>query len=293
MPIALFLVVIACVATVGVAAQTRMHAQEPLRVHVRLVTVTAVVTDTTGKYVRDLKAEDFSIEEDGVPQKISHFRHDPDAPLSIGIVFDLRNTMNRKIKAATYAVEYFVRQLRSTDSTFLLTFDKSSTLRQDFTTDHAATLRKLRSLHLGQDGPALRGALDMALNEIGKGRTDQRGILLITDRQDQPNYLNADGFKVKVFVFSADFIPAALGKIDSPALNSEMYVQNPSRVLDEFLDQADARLRNQYTLAYYSSHTDDGRHDIRVTTMPPYIVQSRTASRVLVQMPASYEMAFT
>lgn len=29
-----------------------------------------------------------------------------------------------------------------------------------------------------------------------------------------------------------------------------MYVQNPSRALDEFLDQADARLRNQYTLAY-------------------------------------------
>jgi hypothetical protein len=277
MRIALFLVVIAFVATVGVAAQARTHAQEPLRVHVRLVTVTAVVTDTSGKYVRNVKAEDFSIEEDGVPQEISHFRHNPDAPLSIGIVFDLRNTMNRKIKAATYAVEYFVRHLRSTDSTFLLTFDKSSTLRQDFTTDHAATLRKLRSLRLGQDGPALPGALDMALIEIGKGRTDQRGILLITDRQDQPNYLNADGFKVKVFVFSADFIPAALGKIDSPALNSEMYVQNPSRALDEFLDQADARLRNQYTLAYYSSTTGDGGYrDIRVTTTPPYIVQART-----------------
>ena len=251
-------------------------AQEPFRVSVRLTTVTAVVTDSTGRYIRNLKAEDFSIQEDGVPQKISIFRHNPDAPLSVGIVFDLRNTMNKKMKAAAYAVEYFVRHLRSTDSTFLLTFDNRPTLRQEFTTDHAATLRKLRSLRLGQDGPGLPGALDMALNEIGKGRTDQRGILLITDRQDQPRYLNADGFKIKVFAFSADFTPETLGPEDGPVLNSEMYVQKQSRALDEFLDQADARLRNQYTLAYYSTHTDDGRHEIRVTTMPPNIVHAGT-----------------
>jgi Ca-activated chloride channel homolog len=268
---------------VGISLLTSLLlAQEPFRVGVRLVTVTAVVTDPTGRYVRNLKAEDFSVQEDGVPQKIAIFRHTPDAPLSVGIVFDLRNTMKKKMKAAAYAVDYFVRHLRSTDSTFLLTFDNSPTLRQEFTTDHAATLRKLRSLRLGQhgppdqEGPALRGALHMALNEIGKGRTDQRGILLITDRQDQPNYLNADGFKLKVFAFGADFTPETLGPEDGPVLNSEMYVQHQSRALNEFLDQADARLRHQYTLAYYSTHTDDGRHDIRVTTMPPNIVQART-----------------
>ncbi len=253
-----------------------LPAQEPLRVNVQLVTVIAVVTDTSGRYVRDLKAEHFSIEEDGVPQKISHFRHNPDAPLSVGILFDLRNTMNKKIKAASYAVDYFVRRLRSTDSTFLLTFDNSPTLRQEFTTDHAATRRKLRSLRLGQDGPALPGALDMALIETGKGRTDQRGILLITDRQDQPRYLNADGFKIKVLAFSADFMPERLGTDDGPVLNSEMYVQDQSRALDEFLNQADARLCNQYTLAYYSSMSGDGHHAIRVTTMQPYVVQART-----------------
>jgi hypothetical protein len=37
------------------------------------------------------------------------------------------------------------------------------------------------------------------------------GISLLTDRQDQPRYLNADGFKIKVFAFSADFIPETLG----------------------------------------------------------------------------------
>lgn len=257
-------------------------AQEPFRIGVRLVTVTAVVTDPTGRYVRNLKPEDFSIQEDGVPQKLAIFRHNPDAPLSVGIVFDLRNTMKKKMKAAAYAVDYFVRRLRSTDSTFLLTFDNSPTLRQEFTTDHDATLRKLRSLRIGQHGPpdqevpALLRALERALNEIGKGRTDPRGILLITDRQDQPNYLNADGFKLKVFAFGADLTPEKLGPGDGPVLNSEMYVQAQSRALNEFLNQADARLRNQYTLAYYSNHTDDGRHDIRVTTMPPNIVQART-----------------
>jgi Ca-activated chloride channel family protein len=257
-------------------------AQQPFRVSVRLVTVTAVVTDPAGRYVRNLKAEDFSIHEDGVPQKLAFFRHDPDSPLSVGIVFDLRNTMKKKMKAATYAADYFVRRLRGSDSTFLLTFDNSPTLRQEFSSDHAATLRKLRALRLGphgppdQDGPALRAALETALKEIGKGRTDQRGILLITDRQDQPGYRNADGFKIKVFAFSAAFTPERLGSEDGPVLNAEMYVERESRALDEFLDQADARLRNQYTLAYYSAHADGGRHDIRVTATPPNIVQART-----------------
>jgi Ca-activated chloride channel family protein len=257
-------------------------AQPPFRVSVRLVTVTAVVTDPAGRYVRNLKAEDFSIHEDGVPQKIAFFRHDPDSALSVGIVFDLRNTMKKKMKVATYAADYFVRHLRGADSTFLLTFDNSPTLRQEFSRDHAATLRNLRSLRLGrhgppeQDGPALLAALEKAVNEIGKGRTDQRGILLITDRQDQSSYRNADGFKIKLFGFSAVFTPDRLGSEDGPVLNSEMYVERESRALNEFLDQADARLRNQYTLAYYSTHADGGRHDIRVTATPPNIVQART-----------------
>jgi VWFA-related protein len=49
-------------------------AQDPvIRVSVDLVQVDAMVTDSQGRRVADLKAEDFEILEDGKPQKITHF----------------------------------------------------------------------------------------------------------------------------------------------------------------------------------------------------------------------------
>jgi hypothetical protein len=99
---------------------------------------------------------------------------------------------------------------------------------------------------------------------------------VIDRRRNAGDRSRGNGFKTRVFAFSAGFVPDTLGPQDGPVLNAEMYVQKESRALDAFLDQADARLRNQYTLAYYSTHTDDRRRDIRVTTMPPHIDQAGT-----------------
>src|SRR5262245_60267975 len=56
-------------AVLTVAAQT----PTTLRVDVRLVNIVATVTDADGKFVPGLSAEDFTVLEDGVAQKISHF----------------------------------------------------------------------------------------------------------------------------------------------------------------------------------------------------------------------------
>src|SRR6202040_4353746 len=46
-----------------------------LRVTVNLVQVDAVVTDSKGKQVTNLTADDFQIFQDGKPQKITHFSY--------------------------------------------------------------------------------------------------------------------------------------------------------------------------------------------------------------------------
>lgn len=46
---------------------------DPLRTNTRLVVVDVVVTDSQGRPVNDLKAEDFTLQEAGKPQKISGF----------------------------------------------------------------------------------------------------------------------------------------------------------------------------------------------------------------------------
>ena len=54
-----------------------------LKVDVALVNVVATVTDDTGQYVADLTQNDFTIEEDGKPQTISHFSQSNDLPVSM------------------------------------------------------------------------------------------------------------------------------------------------------------------------------------------------------------------
>src|SRR5678815_3757540 len=123
----LFAVVCLLVLATAVAAQ--------LRVDVRLVNVVATVTDEYGRYVEGLKASDFKLEEDGAVQQIAHFSFSHDQPVSVGIVLDTSNSMERKISTATRAVDRFLRDIHVDDDIFLMTFDGSVKVRQDFTSD--------------------------------------------------------------------------------------------------------------------------------------------------------------
>ena len=53
--------------------QDVLHSDQTLRTNTRLVVVDVVATDSKGQPVPDLKASDFTVLEDGKPQKISGF----------------------------------------------------------------------------------------------------------------------------------------------------------------------------------------------------------------------------
>src|SRR6185295_10769713 len=91
--------------------------------------------DSRGRYVDNLKASDFTLMEDGSPQQISHFAFSNDLPISVGIVLDSSSSMERKMSTATRAVDRFLRDIHADDDIFLMTFDQSVRVRQDFTSD--------------------------------------------------------------------------------------------------------------------------------------------------------------
>ncbi|MBI2150819.1 MAG: hypothetical protein HYU27_09490, partial [Acidobacteria bacterium] len=85
-----FVLIISVLALSAVAAAQ-------IRVDVRLVNVIATVTDDHGRYVSNLNAGDFLVEEDGKPQKIAHFSQDRGIPVNVGIVLDTSSSMERKL----------------------------------------------------------------------------------------------------------------------------------------------------------------------------------------------------
>jgi Ca-activated chloride channel family protein len=174
------------------AVQDRIpNPDESLRVDVRLVNVTATVTDQNGHYVSGLRAEDFVLEEDGVAQNIAHFTHDRDVPVSVGIVLDTSGSMERRIRTATDAVDQFIRSIHPDDDIFLMTFAGQPVIRQDFTSDRSRLTKALRSLRLA-GGTALYDALSEGLNKIRLGRHDKRAILLISDGEDTSSRMRYD-----------------------------------------------------------------------------------------------------
>jgi Ca-activated chloride channel family protein len=154
-----------------------------VRVDVRLVNVVATVTDTRGRNISNLTANDFILEEDGKPQEITHFSQDQNVPVSVGVLLDTSGSMDRKIRTAVEAVERFSRRIHQNDEIFLITFSGHPVLRQDFTDDREKLSQALRHIN-ATGGTALYDALTEGLTKIREGRHSKRAILLITDGQD-------------------------------------------------------------------------------------------------------------
>jgi Ca-activated chloride channel homolog len=152
-------------------------------VDVRLVNIIATVTDEYGRYIGNLTADDFVVQEDGAPQKISHFSQDHDVPVSVGIVLDTSGSMERKIRTAVDAVDRFIRRTNEEDEIFLMTFSSEPLLRQDFTNDRNKLSQALRKMWV-TGGTALYDAVNQAIDKVQLGRHEKRAILVITDGQD-------------------------------------------------------------------------------------------------------------
>jgi len=186
-----------------------------MKVDVRLVNVVATVTDERGRYVGGLTADDFTLEEDGIVQKIAHFSQDTDIPVSVGIVLDTSGSMDRKIRTAVDSVDRFLRRIHPDDEIFLMTFSSQPALRQEFTSDReklSEALGKIRPV----GGTSLYDALSQSLQVIRKGRHDKRAILLISDGQDTSSVRTLDHVlqlirESELLVYSLGITPLTYG----------------------------------------------------------------------------------
>ena len=271
-----------------------------VRVDVRLVNVITTVTDAKGRYVPDLTAEDFILEEDGRPQPIAHFSQDRDVPLSVGIALDTSGSMDRKIRTAVDAVERFSRRIHENDEIFLITFSGQPMLRQDFTADREKLWQALRHLN-ATGGTALYDALTEGLLKIRSGRHNKHAMLVITDGQDTASTAKFDEVlrsirESELLVYPIGISPLTYAQTSGPfsalaaGLSKPQTVQGKRdevdlNVIQAFADNSGGRafllaerligggsqiekvldtiadeLRSQYTLGFYPSHPDDGRY---------------------------------
>lgn len=265
-----------------------------VRIETDLVTLSATVTDTRGRYVSNLRQSDFTIFEDGVKQELAYFGAGDRVPMSVGILFDTSGSMLDKIEGVSDAVEHFVKSVASGDEIFLIRSSDDAEIVQDFTDDRRRILRAVQDLK-PEGKTALYDAIVMGLHRVGQGKHQKRALLLVTDGKDTTSSATFEivrdlARRSEVTIYAMGIGHGERGsfghdqgepEIDMKALNMladttagrAFYLENAHvggrDLIDEAAAEVASELKQQYTLGYRpSNRSKDGSFcQIRVETV--------------------------
>ena len=160
-----------------------------LRVDTRLVNVPVNVVDAHGVAVPDLTKADFTLREDGKPQRIAIFEKQAATPLSIVMAVDTSGSVFTQFRTEKDAAKRFAKDiLRDQDEMDLISFSDQSDEIVPFTNDPKRIDQGLSHLAKGDD-TALYNAIYVASQRLGEAKPDaerRRVLVLVTDGGDNP-----------------------------------------------------------------------------------------------------------
>ncbi len=163
-----------------------------------------------GTPITDLHKEDFKVFEDGVEQPITNFSQE-DAPLSIGLLFDISGSMRNKIKKATEAAAAFFKTSNPQDEFFLIEFSDRPKLTVPFTSDPDEVYDRIA--HTKPFGrTSLLDAIHMAMGEMKHARNTRKALIIVSDGGD--NRSRHTEREIKNAMLESDLQVYAMGIFD-------------------------------------------------------------------------------
>src|SRR5713226_839802 len=154
-----------------------------VRVNTTLVSIPVSVMDRDGKYIPNLRKEDFRIWEDGVEQQVAYFAS-TEKPFTVALLIDTSGSTRFKLEEIQDAAIAFVNQLRADDRVMIVSFnDKIRVLTPQPTSDRAMLRSAIRRTEAG-DGTRLYDAVDQVINKELNRIEGRKAIVLFTDGVD-------------------------------------------------------------------------------------------------------------
>src|SRR3984893_1269366 len=262
----------------------RTHTK-PLKVDVDLVLVPVTITDPMNRLVTGLDKENFTLYEGKDLQDIRHFSSE-DAPVSLGVIFDMSGSMSSKIERAREAVIEFFKAANPQDEFFMITFADKPEEISDFTQSIEDIQGKL-VYTVPKGRTALLDAIYLGVSKMRQAKYPKKALLIISDGGD--NHSRYTEGEIKSVVKEADLLIYAIGLYDrymstpeeqlGPALLGDLTELTGGRAftIDNPNDLADVatkigiELRNQYVLGYRPKNpAHDGKwRKIKVKLVPP------------------------
>ena len=238
-----------------------------LRVTANLVLVPMTVTDPSNRLVTGLERQNFEVFDNNVGQIIKTFSTE-DAPVTIGIVFDLSGSMQSKFLRARKALSEFMRTSNPADEFFVVAFNDKPAVVVDYTSDVDDVEARMVMLR-PENRTALIDAVYLGVNKLKQAKYDRKALLIISDGGDnRSRYTESELRRV---VRESDVQIYAIGIFDQYAPTAEeelgpvllrdiaettggqMFKVNDSGELGDIAERISAELRNEYVVGYRPS----------------------------------------
>jgi len=263
----------------------RAHPGSFIRMNVDMVLVPVTVTDPMNRLVTGLEKDDFQVFENNSEQKIGNFACE-DAPVSIGIIFDLSGSMTHKLVRAKESILQFIKTANPQDEFFVIGFNDRPELIEDFTSSIDDIQARLATVRSGRR-TALLDAIYYGVAKMRDAKHERKALLVVSDGGDNRSRYTEGEVRSKVR--ESDVQIYAMGIFDpyAPTVEERMGPQLLETVTDEsggrlfqvddidelsdIAEKISTELRNQYIIGYRPTDLSrDGKwRKVKVKVNPP------------------------
>jgi len=168
----------------------------PFTLDVSRVNLLFTVTDKKGRFMTDLRKDDFEITENKKKQKILEFTAETDLPLRLAILVDTSNSIRTRFRFLQDAAIDFINTAMRTgqDKALIMHFDTVAQLAVDLTGDKTVLTSAVRRMLAG-GGTALYDAIYRASEQLTKDEPHdkfRRAIVILSDGEDTLSEFSRD-----------------------------------------------------------------------------------------------------
>lgn len=237
----------------------------PIETIVRTVSEVNLVftaTDKHGRFVKDLKRDDLKILDDNKPPAaISSFASQTDLPLRVGLLIDASNSIRDRFRFEQEAAIEFLNQIvrHGSDQAFVLGFDSTAEVTQDFTDDQEKLSKGVRVLRPG-GGTALFDAIyhacrDKLTNATSRKGPVRRAIIMLSDGEDNQSRVTREE--------AIDMAQRAEVTIYAISTNISGVKTRGDKVLERFAETTGGRVFFPYKLQDVANAFSDIQDELR------------------------------
>ena len=158
-----------------------------VRIDTNLVTVPVSVLDRDGRFISDIKREEFKVFENGVEQKLAYF-DSTEKPFTVALLLDTSGSTFFHLWEIKEAAINFAKQLRPQDRVLIVTFDRLVMLLTEATNDQNVITEAVQRNAITGFSTRLYDAIDLVIKARLNKIEGRKAIVLFTDGVDTASY---------------------------------------------------------------------------------------------------------